>query len=127
MDWPPKRVLIVEDWPNARKTLRWLLEKWGYVVQEAEDGLHGVQQALSWRPDIAIVDIGLPNLDGYEVARQVREVLQQSVYLIAMTAYEAPEYVCRAEELGFDRYLVKPADLDELQKMLAHSGTCSPR
>jgi CheY-like chemotaxis protein len=116
-----KRVLIVEDWEAARKSLRWVLEMWGYVVQDAEDGLHGVQGALAWQPDAVIVDIGLPGLDGFEVARQVREGLQGNVLLIALTAYEEPDYIRRAIEAGFDSYLVKPADLSKLKRMLANN------
>jgi CheY-like chemotaxis protein len=116
-----KRVLIVEDWEAARKSLRWVLEMWGYVVQDAGDGLLGVQEALAWQPDAVIVDIGLPGLDGFEVARQVREGLQGNVLLIALTAYEEPDYIRRAIAAGFDSYLVKPADLIKLKRMLVNN------
>lgn len=114
-----KRVLLVEDSRDARKSLRWLLETWGYAVQEAEDGWHGVREALNWHPQVAIVDIGLPILDGYEVARQVREALHDDIFLIALTAYQQPEDIRRAEDAGFNVHMGKPADLDELEKLLA--------
>jgi CheY-like chemotaxis protein len=111
-----KRVLVIEDLRDARKSLRMLLEKWGYAVEEAADGFHGVEEALAWHPQVAIVDIGLPILDGYEVARQIREALNRTIFLIAMTAYDEPN---EAFEAGFDLYLCKPADPRELQRTLA--------
>src|SRR5262249_52886350 len=71
----PSRVLIVEDNRDSRESLRWLLELWGHEVEVAEDGQRGVAKALHWKPDTAVVDIGLPLLDGYQVARQVRAAL----------------------------------------------------
>lgn len=114
-----KRVLLVEDEPIARKALRGILEIWGYTVQEAEDGFSGVIKALSWQPEIAIVDIGLPVLDGFELARQVREKVQHAVSLIALTGFQEPDFFFRADEVGFDHYVVKPADLEELKRTLA--------
>lgn len=111
-----KRVLVVEDLLDARKSLRLLLEKWGYAVEEADDGFHGVAEALAWHPQVAIVDIGLPNLDGYEVARQIRKALNRTIFLIAMTAYDEPN---EAIDAGFDLHLCKPADPKELQRTLA--------
>src|SRR5205823_357735 len=84
---PPSRVLVVEDNPDTRRTLRILLELRGFQVQEAPDGQEGVRQALEWHPDVAVVDIGLPVLDGYEVARRVRAALDRRTLLIALTAY----------------------------------------
>jgi CheY-like chemotaxis protein len=110
-----KRVLVVEDLPDHRKTLRWLLEKWGYVVAEAADGLAGVEEALAWHPRVALVDIGLPSLDGYQVARQVREALHGEVVLIAVTGYDEPR---AAFDAGFDLHMVKPIDPHELRQTL---------
>lgn len=110
-----KRVLVVEDLTDHRKTLRWLLEKWGYVVAEAADGPGGVEEALSWHPRVALVDIGLPTLDGYQVARQVREALHGEVVLIAVTGYDEP---CAAFDAGFDLHMVKPIDPHELRQTL---------
>src|SRR5215469_16570477 len=86
----PRRVLIVEDHPDARESLRLLLEFWGHQVEVAADGLRGVQVALAWKPEVAIVDIGLPLLDGYEVARQLRAALDVPIRLIALTGLPLP-------------------------------------
>lgn len=110
-----KRVLVVEDLADHRKTLRWLLEKWGYLVAEAANGLDGVEEALSWHPRVALVDIGLPTLDGYQVARRVRDALDREVVLIAVTGYDEPR---AAFDAGFDFHMVKPIDPDELRQTL---------
>jgi two-component system, sensor histidine kinase len=116
---PCRRVLVVEDNPDARESLRLLLGCWGHQVEVAADGASGVQKALDWRPDVAIVDIGLPRLDGYEVARRVRAGLSVKVRLIALTAYGSPEDHAWVLASGFDHHLVKPADTEELQRLLA--------
>src|SRR5437660_768873 len=86
-----RRVLVVEDNPDGRAILRMMLRMWGHLVEVAEDGAAGVRRALDWRPEVAVVDIGLPLLDGYEVARRVRAALGRGVFLIALTGYGAPE------------------------------------
>lgn len=111
-----KRVLLVEDNPDGREMLRWLLDYWGHDVVVAADGFQGFEKAIAWRPDVAIVDIGLPGWDGYEVARRVRAALGKEVYLIALTAYGRPEDRQRALDSGFDVHITKPADLG----LLAH-------
>src|SRR5690348_15551617 len=112
----PRRVLVVEDQPDTRETLRMLLELWGCQVEEAGDGLEGVEKALSWRPDAAVVDIGLPHLDGWEVARRIRAALRGAVLLIALTGYNRPEDRQRSAEAGFDVHLSKPAKPETLQR-----------
>jgi len=112
------RVLLVEDNPDGRDTLRLLLQMYGYEVEVAEDGGAGVDKALGWRPDAAVVDIGLPVLNGYEVAERVRASLGRSVYLIALTGYAQFADRQRAYQAGFDVHLTKPADPDELYRLL---------
>jgi CheY-like chemotaxis protein len=119
----PSRVLIVEDNRDSRESLRWLLELWGHEVEVAEDGQRGVAEALRWKPDTAVVDIGLPLLDGYQVARQVRAALRDRVVLIALTGYGKPEDRSRALQAGFDVFLTKPADPQCLQRVLAENHT----
>jgi signal transduction histidine kinase/ActR/RegA family two-component response regulator len=115
-------VLVVEDNHDGRESLRDLLEIWGYEVSLAEDGPQGIEKALSLRPEVALVDIGLPGLDGNEVARRVRAVLgNEQISLIAMTGYGQPEDRRRALQAGFDRYLVKPVDPAILSRLLAES------
>jgi CheY-like chemotaxis protein len=100
--------------------LRDLLEIWGHHVELAENGLQGVERALAGQPDVALIDIGLPGLDGNEVARRIRAVFgTDHMSLIAMTGYGQPEDRRRALQAGFDSYLVKPVDPAHLARLLA--------
>jgi CheY-like chemotaxis protein len=111
-------VLLVEDMLDGRATLRNLLELWGHQVETAADGRQGLEKGLAWRPDVAVLDIGLPGLDGYEVARRLRAALGSRVVLIALTAYGSPEDRQRAFDAGFDYHLTKPASPYELRRLL---------
>ncbi len=113
------RVLVVEDNPDGREILKLLLELYGHEVEVAADGRQGVEKALAWGPDVAVVDIGLPGLDGYAVARRLRAALGGRVVLIALTAYGQPEDIRQASEAGFDHHLTKPAEADRLLRLLA--------
>jgi two-component system, sensor histidine kinase len=112
------RVLIIEDNEDGRETLRMLLELFGHEVEVAKDGVEGLYKALTWRPAVALVDVGLPVLDGYQVARCIRSVLGGSIFLIAHTGYGQPEDRLRALQAGFDAHLVKPVDWLELDSWL---------
>jgi CheY-like chemotaxis protein len=113
-----RRVLLVEDSKDNRETLRVLLGMWDFEVEVAEDGPGGIRAALDWEPDIAILDIGLPGLDGYEVARRVRQAFGDRVRLIALTGYAGAEDRRLALEAGFDEHLAKGSDLDILKGKL---------
>ena len=116
----PRRVLVIEDQPDAREVLRLALEMAGHHVFEAADGPHGIEAASRHQPDVALVDIGLPGCDGYEVARQVRQTAAgRSIFLVAMTGYGQPEDRRRSEAAGFDVHLVKPIDPERLNALLA--------
>jgi CheY-like chemotaxis protein len=112
------RVLVVEDHADNRQSLRLLLEAWGCPAEVAEDGLRGVEKALAWPPDVAVVDIGLPRLDGYEVARRLRAAFGGAVLLIAVTGYCQERDRRDALEAGFDHHLPKPADPALLARLL---------
>jgi len=99
---------------DARQTLRTLLETLGHEVHEAADGEAGVAAALERRPDLVFVDIGLPRLDGYEVARRLREA-KFGARLVALTGYGREDDLQRAREAGFDEHLLKPATLEQLR------------
>jgi CheY-like chemotaxis protein/anti-sigma regulatory factor (Ser/Thr protein kinase) len=119
-----REILIVEDNADARETLRMLLEISGHNVETAGDGATGLEKALALQPEIALVDIGLPGLDGYEIARRIRASrgLRQP-YLVAITGYGAPEDRQRALEAGFDIHVAKPVDAETLAAILsAQSG-----
>ena len=109
------RVLIVDDHEDARMTLKILLELLGYQVLEAGDGIEGLRMALAERPDVAVVDIGLPGIDGYEVAQRMRaDAATRDMPLIALTGYGQEEDRRRALDAGFDEHLVKPVDSRDL-------------
>jgi len=116
---PTRRILLVEDNRDGRETMRVLLELQGHKVAIAEDGASGLAKALAWAPEVALLDIGLPGIDGYQVARQLRFAFGRGIYLIAHTGYGQPEDRRKAFEAGFDAHLVKPVDLNELISLLA--------
>ncbi len=114
-----RRVLVVEDNKDARETLRVMLELAGHDVLEAADGRRGLEMLKSARPDIAIIDIGLPELNGYEVAERFRaEPGSDGVLLVALTGYGLPEARGRSQRAGFDYHLVKPVSLDALWNLI---------
>jgi PAS domain S-box-containing protein len=116
----PRRVLIVEDNDDAREMLRTMLELLHHTVRAASDGPTGIEAALEFQPDIALVDVGLPGLDGYEVARYLRASGgAKRPRLIALTGYGLPKDAIRAREAGFDAHLVKPIHPDRLAQILA--------
>jgi CheY-like chemotaxis protein len=104
-------VLIVEDDADARDMLRYALEAGGQDVAEAADGNAAIQVAHDFRPDVALIDIGLPGMDGFEVARRLRAAPGDTrIRLIALTGYGLPSDRQRARDAGFDEHLVKPVD-----------------
>jgi len=115
----PRRVLLVEDNDDAREMLRQVLEMSGHDVLEAADGTSGVALAGAEALDVAIVDIGLPDIDGHEVARRIRGGRNGHVTLIALTGYGQPEDRQRALAAGFDIHLVKPVALERLDEAIA--------
>ena len=117
------RVLIVEDNQDAADSLRILLEVYGYQVTVAYTGPDGVKAAEEHRPAVVICDIGLPGMDGYRVARALREnPATAAARLIALTGYGQEEDRRRAREAGFDEHLTKPADPAVLGALLAAAG-----
>lgn len=115
----PLRILLVEDNADARAMLREVLSMEGHEIDEAADGQRGVELAIATHPDLAIVDIGLPDIDGYEVARLVRAQARERIALIALTGYGQPEDAQRAAAAGFDLHLVKPVGVERLQQAVA--------
>jgi PAS domain S-box-containing protein len=114
-----RRVLVVEDNADAREMLCQLVRLLGHEVHEAADGLGAVEQALRLLPDLTLVDIGLPGMDGYEVARRIRaETAGRHLRLVAVTGYGLREDRERALRAGFDEHLVKPVDPSRLATML---------
>jgi CheY-like chemotaxis protein len=115
----PQRILIIEDNREAADTLGEILRLLGHEVRIAYSGLQGVNLASEWGPTIVVSDIGLPELDGFEVARELRgRGKTAGAKLIALTAYGTDEDRRLAARAGFDAYITKPADLDALELML---------
>jgi CheY-like chemotaxis protein len=104
-----QRVLLIDDHDHVRFGLRRVLEGQGHAVEEADDGLDGVRKALAWRPDVVVADLDMPLLDGYGVARQIRQALGPSVRIVALSGRTDRERVLAA---GFDAHFLKPADPD---------------
>jgi signal transduction histidine kinase/ActR/RegA family two-component response regulator len=114
-----RRVLLVDDHADAREMYSMILEADGHDVFQADDGAVAIAMFRSLKPDVAIVDIGLPTIDGYDVARQIRsEPAGRDVMLIALTGYGFPEDRERSRQAGFDRHLVKPATPEDLRREL---------
>lgn len=114
------RVLVVDDNIDACTMLSHALRGKGYGVQVAHTGPDGLRVAQQWRPDIVLLDIGLPGLDGYEIARRLRaEKTTSEMRVIAMTGYGRETDIKLAREAGFDAHLTKPFDFHEMEKLMA--------
>jgi PAS domain S-box-containing protein len=119
----PRRVLVLDDNEDAAAILREMLELDGHVVEVAYTGREGIEKAQAFHPDVVLCDIGLPEMDGYEVARRMRaDPALGRVGLIALSGYAQPEDVEMAKESGFDAHLAKPAGADTLARALAEAG-----
>jgi CheY-like chemotaxis protein len=114
-----RRVVVVEDDPEGRDTLRLLLRLAGHDVEVAAGGRQAVATILRHRPDIAFIDLGLPDLDGFEVARRVREAVGDSIRLVALTGSGRLKDHLRADDSGFEICLIKPVTAAELHRTLA--------
>jgi CheY-like chemotaxis protein len=117
----PKRVLVIEDGTDTRESLGMLLSTWHHEVLFAGSGPEGLDRARETRPDVAIIDIGLPGLDGYQVARRIRRegsAWSRHVTLIALTGYGQANDRARALDAGFDMHVLKPVDPVELRSLL---------
>jgi CheY-like chemotaxis protein len=117
------RVLVVDDNVHAAQSLSTVLKLWGHNVDVAHDGPDGLQRAQNYQPDAILLDIGLPRLDGYGVARRLRELPGLAdTLLIALTGYGEDEDRQRALDSGFDHHMIKPVDLHALEGLLASRG-----
>ncbi len=116
---PHRRVLLIEDNEDIRESLKELLEDLGHEVQTAVDGPSGLKKLLEMQPDVALVDVGLPGMDGYEVARQARATNEgRGIYLVALTGYSGYDARRQAEQAGFDRHVVKPLKFEDLSGLM---------
>lgn len=114
------RVLVVEDNAETLELVQVLLRLMGHEVDGADNGDDGLQMATTRRPDVALVDLGLPGLDGYELAERLRATEgYDRLWLVAVTGHGRPEDKARALDAGFDHYLVKPVDEIALRRAIA--------
>jgi CheY-like chemotaxis protein len=112
--------VLVEDHQDEREMLRMLLERRDHIVIDAADGHTAVELIAREHPDIALIDIGLPNITGYDVAQRIREREDlDDVVLVALTGYGAPQDITAAREAGFDDHVIKPAELSRIDEILA--------
>ncbi len=118
-----RRILVIEDDPDAAESLQKVLVSLGHRVETAHDGRTGLALARAFQPEIVLCDIGLPVMDGYAVARALREDAQlRRAVLVAMTGYAQSEERRRAAEAGFHDHLPKPPSIERLQEVLARAG-----
>ena len=116
----PLRVLAVDDSYDVARTLAALLRRRGYAVESRGDGPAALDAAAAFHPEVAVLDLGLPGMDGWELARRLRALCGPGLELIvAITGYGDGESVRRSREAGIDRHLVKPVDPEGLLELLA--------
>jgi two-component system, chemotaxis family, CheB/CheR fusion protein len=119
-----RRILVADDNNDALESLATLLQLSGHEVFTAPNGAAALETAERQRPEVALLDIGMPKLDGYEVARRIRaQPWGQRITLVALTGWGQDSDRRRSQEAGFDSHLVKPLDLDKLTDLLAELPT----
>jgi CheY-like chemotaxis protein len=116
------RILVCDDNVDAADALAIALRADGHDVQVFYDGGECLAQALDWRPEVAFLDIGLPTVTGYGVARALRDRYGQAILLVAVSGYDAPEDRAAARASGFDLHLVKPADISRIMRIAADAA-----
>ena len=113
------RTLVVDDLRAASQTLSWALELLGLDVRTASDGESALQEALTFKPQIILLDIGMPGMNGFEVCRRLRSIpATASAIVVAQTGWGHSEFVKRAMDVGFDDHMVKPIDIGRLRERL---------
>ena len=117
-DVSPLRVLVVDDYPDTRRSLRMLLTSWGHEAREATDGAAALSTAESFHPDVVLLDLALPGTDGYQVAKSLRDRLNPPPLLVALTGHTASADVTAAVEAGFDHFFAKPCDPGQIDFLL---------
>jgi two-component system CheB/CheR fusion protein len=115
---PKRRILVVDDNRDAADALAELLRDYGHDVRAVHDGPSAIEQAGLHRPDIVLLDIGMPGFDGYEVARRMRTELGLTATLVALTGYGEARHRRLSRDAGFDQHVTKPVDIRKLEKLL---------
>jgi two-component system, OmpR family, response regulator len=117
----PLRVLVVDDYQDTRDSTCVLLRIWGYQAESAADGQAALAAAPVFRPDVALIDLAMPGMDGYETARRLRE-LPEPPLLMALTGYGRVEDRLRTRRAGFDAHMLKPVEPEELRALLGRTA-----
>jgi CheY-like chemotaxis protein len=112
------RILVVDDCPDSAESMAILLRLSGYEVETANGGQSALRAARARRPDVVLLDISMPGMSGYEVARRLRDLFHGDIGLIAVTANGSEDDRRCCLDAGFDRYFLKPADPDEVERAL---------
>jgi DNA-binding response OmpR family regulator len=112
------RVLVVDDFPDATQAMCMLFTQMGHSCRQATTGQAALDEASAFLPDIVLLDIGLPDLSGYEVARALRQQRGREVYIAALTGWGQPEDRARAIGAGFDQHILKPATAQILSEII---------
>jgi CheY-like chemotaxis protein len=115
----PLRVLVVDDNIDSAEMLQVLLGSMGHDAQLAHDGKSAIAAAIEQKPQVVLLDIGLPDMDGYEVARQIRARQAGPMRLIALTGWSQDDTREKARDAGFDHHLTKPTEPDALERLLS--------
>lgn len=118
-----RSIVVVEDNADVRTLLQLKLKRLGHEVEAVGDGETGVDRIAALRPDLALVDIGLPGMDGYTVARSIRQSIGDGVFLVALSGFGQPEDKKRALDAGFNEHLTKPADVTDIEQLLLRIPT----
>jgi CheY-like chemotaxis protein len=114
-----RRILVADDNPDAASSLGVLLEMMGHEVCIVHDGVKAVDGAATFRPDIILLDIGMPQLNGYDACSRIREQpSNKGILIVALTGWAQDDKIQRSQQAGFDFYLIKPVEIAALEKLL---------
>jgi len=114
----PRRALVVDDHEDSAKALELMLQTLGYETETASNGIDALRKASSFKPDLFLLDINMPKLDGYETCGVIRaQPWAQQVRLVAITGHEPEELSKKSEKVGFDAWLLKPVDFTDLRRV----------
>ena len=112
------RVLVVDDLADSTSSLRWLLQAWGHDARIAEDGAAALKMADRFQPDVVILDLAMPGMDGYEVAKRLRQIDLEKPIIIAHSGYCTEDDVQRSLDAGCNYHIPKPVEPDEIKQLL---------
>lgn len=119
----PLKILVVDDKADTAKTLSLLLQLDGHDARPAFGGVEGLEAAENFEPDVVFLDLGLPVMDGYEVAERIRQIeTLRHTMLVALTGYGPGEGADRYQQSGFDHHLLKPAEIADIRNLLAQAA-----